>query len=213
VREGETDEPYRAFKRSKKPLIVLFLIAVVGIASASIFIWWSTQPTPEGIVLEWSVMDDASNLLSEWGTTVRAECEGKEILQMHQAVLRSSFSYTEPPPDYFLHHFRYEATNVRDTEYDFRLTLDTPEGTTYKFWGLPILTTNSSKAITLDSREPLFLTHLGVEPPLNAAKTIFSTSGEYTFTLTLRFVPTSSDATSTIEFQNSRIVFRSKLEP
>lgn len=160
--------------------------------------------TTQRHALSWDV-EKGSKFVEGWGSMIDVQYDA-ETLQAVQIELSSRFSYTAAPPNEFVTQFRYDGTNINDTEYSFMLFIFTPEGDRYLFYKSPTLTENQGQDVTMDSKDPIFLATLGFEAIQNVGQQVFGQKGEYTLLLSIQIQPVSQSATAQIRIENSRII-------
>lgn len=157
------------------------------------------------ILLPWNVAEDTNNVVRGWGTTVGMEYEARN-LQLVRVELEHRFPYTVKAPNEFFTQFRYAATEIQDVEYSLTLRILTPNGTSFVFWKSETLTVQSAEDVTIDSKDPLFIERLGIDPQKNVGKLIFSQKGDYTFEMRISIRPLLPSATVNIEIGGGRLV-------
>ncbi len=160
--------------------------------------------TTQSVSLDWNV-EQGSQLVEGHGAIVTVKYEG-ESLKPRKVELSSSFVYEDAPPNEFFQQLKYEAKKIRSVEYSFTLKALTPEGEEYLFFNSPTFTKSRSEEVTMDSKDPLFVSILGFGAIENVARAIFSEKGEYTFSLFIQFMPLSENAEAQVTITKSRTV-------
>jgi peptide/nickel transport system permease protein len=165
---------------------------------------YSDLTTTQDVSLDWNV-EKGAQFIEGWGAVVGVQYE-PESLELTKVELSSNLVYTNAPPNEFFTQFRYEATNIRDVEYSFTLTILTPKGDRYLFFSSPTFMDQQATDVTMDSKDPLFINTVGFEAVENVARGVFSEKGQYTFTLVIQFMPLSENASARVNIENGRNV-------
>ncbi len=170
----------------------------------TVFPQYQNLTTTQRISLYWNV-DQGSELVYGVGTIATVKYKMK-TLQLSRVVLKSNFSYMQQAPNAFFSKFRYEATNITNCEYSLTLSLVTPEGDSYLFWKTQTLTEERAEDVTLDSKDPLFINTLGFGAIENVGNAVFSQKGDYTFSLSIIFMPLAGNAAGLVVLSDATIV-------
>jgi peptide/nickel transport system permease protein len=120
--------------------------------------------------------------------------------------LGGSFSFTQLYPNEFFATLEYQVTGVQNVEYSLTLTLHTPNGTQYRFWGSDVLNKDHGETVTVDSQNPMARATLGFKGVQNVGKAVFGQQGDYEYVLALNFRALSANAKASISVVGAQLV-------
>lgn len=161
--------------------------------------------TTQRISLRWNV-EKGSEYVQGWNLTEAKVHYKAETMKPVVVELSGKFSETQKAPNEFFQKIRYDATNIQDVEYQITVSMLTPEGDKYLFFRSSAFTDDSTRDVTLDGKDPLFIATLGFKFTDNIGNIVFSQKGEYICTVLINFRPLSNQATAQVNIKDAQVV-------
>lgn len=127
-------------------------------------------------------------------------------LGLTEVDLGGPLSFRQLAPNEFYLTLGFQVTGVQNVEYTVTLTLNTPNGTQYRFWGSEVLDVDHGETVTVDSQNPMARATLGFKSVENVGKAVFGQQGDYEYVLTLTFRSLSANAEANVSITGCQLV-------
>jgi len=178
----------------------------------TIFPAYQDYPTTIDYTPYWNV-EQGAEFIKSYGKNVEVQYAAETMDTVHVG-LNATFSYNQIPPSSFYFKFQWQSSDAISVEYTIKITLQTPERedrTKYLLWSQQRLKDARGELVDVESVEPFFRDRLGFDMQQNPAPVIFSSEGEYTLLLEMRFKPTFANAECTITLKDAEFVVPGKV--
>jgi peptide/nickel transport system permease protein len=126
-------------------------------------------------------------------------------LGLTEVDLSGPFSFRQLAPNEFFLTLGFQVTGVQNVEYSVTLTLNTPNGTQYRFWGSDVFSVDHGETVTVDSQNPMARATLGFKSVENVGKAVFGQQGDYEYVLALIFRSLSTNAKANVSITGCQL--------